>query len=997
MTISPAVRLSIGLVMFTMSVVLFADLLGVLPKKEAIVLDARKKVCESLAVQLSVSASSADTNIMNQTLRSFVERNEDVLAASMSRVDGTVVANFGDFAKFGAVATGHESSSDYVIVPVYEGETHWGSVNVEFTDAFSGGLLSGLQGTLLGTLLFVMLACYIGYFLILRKTLKVLDPRAVIPDRVRSAFNTLSEGVLIIDKKDQILMANDAFARKVEKNHESLIGLEASSLNWKKQDDNKTEDLPWKMSLKEGVNLIGVGLNLSTHDNGVRSLSVNSAPILDDEGRSRGALVTFDDITEVQETNQQLEKAVDNLVEHQLEITKKNSELEILAARDPLTGCYNRRVFFDYFEHMFREAKAAGGDLSCIMVDIDHFKSVNDRFGHSVGDEVIRMVADILNSHLRDDAIVGRYGGEEFCIALPGVGMEKAAAIAERLRLNIQIASKNSHRQRLNVTASFGVSTFNAAADKCTDMLDEADKALYRAKKYGRNRVKIWKDQDDGNEAVASHRDAETEQAMSESGGNNVRLQLLQRKISQLEDALQKKSDAEANISYTDPITGLPTRIILEDRLRHAIAFCERANSMVVVVILNIDMLSRINLAMGEEIGNAFLMEVSSRLKAITRRSDTVASMIVPGHSSPSLSRLRADEFALIFSGIDEIEAVSYIIKRIQEKFKGKIIAGKKDFYVTSTVGVALYPNDGSEPVELIENARTAQKHAKQSSSRNEFQFYSNEINQQVVEQMQLEVELLNALETEQLRLVYQPKLDMRTGVTHSMEALVRWEHPEKGMIGPLTFIPLAEKCGIIIELGEWILNTACKQIKTWVDMGAKNIRCSVNVSAHEFSDSDFLRRVKHALKSNELSARHLEIEITESAVLKDLDSASKIIDELRYLGVTVSLDDFGTGYSSFSYLGKLDFNWIKLDRSFLLEALGNARSRTMYESIVAMAKNVGFQVVCEGIETTEQYNFSRNLKVDEIQGYILSPPINADSMSVLLFSDKGNVSSIAV
>lgn len=994
MKLPPSIRLSIGLVMLTLSVILFADLFGLVPNQDHIELDSRKKVCESLAVQLSVYATNLDTPAMNQLLESFVDRNDDILAASMRKTDGELLAIIGKFSDNALRESKQESTAELVVVPVYAGEDHWGSVNVEFKGKYGTGLYGLTHNTRIVALIFITISCFAGYYFILRRALRILDPKSVVPDRVRSAFNALSEGVIIVDKKNQIIMANKAFAEKVDKDSDALMGMDASALNWSRRKEEMSEDMPWQHSIKHGKKQTGISLHLITPNDGIRNLSINSAPIVDDDGKARGALVTFDDITKVQETNEKLENAVDDLTRKQSEIARKNIELETLASRDSLTGCYNRRAFFDKFEMYFEYAVKNGEELSCIMLDIDHFKSVNDRFGHGVGDEVIAMVAGILNSYQRSNTLIGRYGGEEFCIVLNKTGLDSAMAVAERLRINIE--GSGAHNGQLKVTASFGVAGLNDGLERSAELVDRADIALYAAKEAGRNRVMQWKS---GLSAARKHRNTTAIEHVSETDElkytRKVQMEILENKIASLEAELKKRVDSVVSSSYTDSVTGLPTRIILEDRLQQALALAQRTNTIAVVAVLNIDMLSRITDAHGDEVGDAFLKEVANRLKAITRRSDTVASMVAPGHSGPSLSRLRGDEFALVFSGINEVESISNIVRRIQEKFKGKIQVDGREFYVSMSVGMSLFPADGEKASVLVEHARTAQKFAKQTNNKNSTAFYSSDINAKVIQQMELEADVHTALEQNQFTLVYQPKLDMKLGETHTVETLIRWEHPERGMLLPYVFISLAERSGMIIELGQWILRSACVQTKKWVDMGAKDIRTSVNVSAIEFTDDDFVLNVRSVLRDTGLSARHLEIEITESVVLKNFEDVAKKIEELRLMGVTMTLDDFGTGYSSFSYLGKLDFDWIKLDRVFLLEALSNDRSRMMYKGIVEMAHNAGFRVVSEGIEDKLQYEFVHELKVDELQGYILSRPVVAEEISNILFK-HGQVKKIA-
>jgi EAL domain-containing protein (putative c-di-GMP-specific phosphodiesterase class I) len=254
---------------------------------------------------------------------------------------------------------------------------------------------------------------------------------------------------------------------------------------------------------------------------------------------------------------------------------------------------------------------------------------------------------------------------------------------------------------------------------------------------------------------------------------------------------------------------------------------------------------------------------------------------------------------------------------------------------------------------------------------------------------MQLEVDMHNAIENNQFRLLYQPKLEMKTGGIRSMEALIRLDHPEKGLMTPNRFIPVAEKTGLIVDIGKWSLHTVCKQAAVWVGMGAADLRVSVNISGVEFTNDAFVDNVKQALKQNNLAASHLELEVTETAVMNDLEKSARLIEELRYLGVTITMDDFGTGYSSFSYLGNLKFDWIKIDRNFLLDSTRHKHSKTLYDGMVAMAHEIDLKVVAEGVEKQAEYNYAHKIGVDEIQGYIISKPVDADEAERILFSNN--------
>ena len=789
-----------------------------------------------------------------------------------------------------------------------------------------------------------------------------------------------------------------AFAEKVNQNSDDLLGVNASSLKWKyinKEEQDIGIKMPWIYAIKEGVKKIDVALKLSTSGSGVLSLSTNCAPIHDDKGKTRGALVTFDDVTQMQETNVLLENAVGRLQKNESEIKRKNSELEVLATRDPLTGCYNRRAFFDLFETAYDESEKTKKSLTCIMLDIDHFKSVNDRFGHAVGDEAICLIANVLNHCEHENAIVGRYGGEEFCVALPETDMDEASDLAEQLRKTIQSISKGFCAKDVTITSSFGVSSKSDLVSNCSQILEQADKALYIAKESGRNKVIRW---NNGNAVTSFNEtlkfdiaDKKNQASQQDTTDENGKVSLPQSKVDALQNQLCElgKSDELYETASIDAITKLPSQLIFMDRVNQSIAYSIRwSDKFMAVATINVDMYSRINETMGKDIGNDFIREVSRRLKGILRRTDTVASLTSPGQAGSSFSRLKDDEFALLLTGLNDLESLSYIIKRIQNKFSGKIDVSGNELYVTTCIGLAVFPQDGEDADTLIKNSRRAQQQAKAQKGRNNYQFYSPSDNSKIVDKMQLEIACHNAIEEQQFVLFYQPKLDVKSGDITSVEALIRWQHPTKGMMLPDAFIPVAEKTGMILDLGKWCLLEACKQTKQWVDMGATNLRTSVNVSAVEFADDDFKDNVLNALKISGLDPSNLEIEITESTIMNDIKSAYRLVEDLRFHGVTITLDDFGTGYSSLSYFGSLKLDWLKLDRSFLVDAMENERSKVIYSSIVKMAHKTGVKVVSEGVETREEYSYIKGLTVDELQGYLVSKPVDAEAVKMILFPD---------
>lgn len=487
--ISPSLRISTTLALFTVSLLLVSDLLGLVPNRADTKLDARKKVCELLAVQLSMAATRSEYALVRETVRAFVERDPDVVSAAIRTADGTIMAQAGDPSWRW---TDVWLPPTWIKVPVFQGNRHWGNVAVSFIPHGASTLFGMLKDSVYGLAIFVAVTGFLGYLFVVRRALRELDPAAVIPERVKAAFDTLTEGVLVLDEKAQIVLANGAFAGKTGCSSSWLIGRKLSELDWI---GPKDRDLPWIEAPNGDRIQTGVPLRLKVQDGDLRSFSVNASLILDDQKLKRGTLVTFDDITELERKNTELHQTVAKLRDSENEVRQKAEQLHRLATRDPLTGCFNRRSFFDAFESLFQDAKRERLALSCIMTDVDHFKAINDNHGHAVGDEAIKFVAELLGSKSRSNDIVGRYGGEEFCILLPGLNREQTRVIAERIRIAVEQESAIRFASTLRFTASFGVSSLSDGAGNPKDLIEQADQALYLAKRGGRNRIICWSDQ----------------------------------------------------------------------------------------------------------------------------------------------------------------------------------------------------------------------------------------------------------------------------------------------------------------------------------------------------------------------------------------------------------------------------------------------------------------------------------------------------------------------
>ena len=499
--VSAAVRISIGLVCLAVGVLLTARALGLLPDPSQSILDGRKQLCEAIAVQCSLAARGKDTSAVEQTAAAIVHRNPDVLSIAVRRADGEILLEAGKHRRRWKSMAGDASSPTQAKVPVYKGDERWGTVEVRFRPLSEGGIRGFLLSQTFHLAVFVAMASFLVYLLFLRKALQYLDPSSVIPDRVKAMLDALAEGVLVVDKSERIVLANRSFAETIGQSAASLQGKRASSLGWQQvRCEEAPVEYPWCRAISEGSAAMGSQLGLPTDSGGARTFTINSAPILANDGSTRGALATFDDVTAIEQKNLQLREMLETLKRSRDEVDGQNRELMLLATIDPLTGCLNRRSFFRTFETQWSAAKRHDYHLGCVMIDIDHFKSINDKYGHGAGDRVLQQIAEAIKSSARKSDVVCRYGGEEFCILLPHSDIEKAATAAERYRLAIELTNCGGIR----VAGSLGAASTDLGAQDLRELLNQADMALYAAKRAGRNRVIRWDEMSEESKAEKS-------------------------------------------------------------------------------------------------------------------------------------------------------------------------------------------------------------------------------------------------------------------------------------------------------------------------------------------------------------------------------------------------------------------------------------------------------------------------------------------------------------
>jgi diguanylate cyclase (GGDEF)-like protein/PAS domain S-box-containing protein len=477
-------------VIVTSSIILGLDLAGLIPSLRNAQIESRLQLCEILAIQTTGAAEKSDYSTIHLALLAAVRRNEEVLSAALRSADGRLLVVAGDHQELWSPESESGSTVTHARVPIFKDGNAWATIEVRFDQFSSSGLLQSLwERPLLRLIAVIATLGFISYALYIRRTLRHLDPSAVIPTRVQAALDVMMEGVLLIDEHERIVLANHSFAKQAGRSPASLMGVTPSSLDWRLPGSNDPlAEPPWLQTLSEARSVTGVRLLLPTEGEATRCFTVNSAPVFDGSGRAKGAIVTFDDVTELEEKSAELEQAVHELEKSQDEIRLQNEELQLLARTDPLTGVANRRYFFSSFEEAFEVACSERRVFSCLMADIDHFKRINDEYGHATGDEVIRLVTGSMKSVIRSSDAICRYGGEEFCIALLDTSIDGAATAAERIRQRID----SPGFARMPVTVSFGVTVNTFGAKNLAELISQADEALFVAKRSGRNRVIRW-------------------------------------------------------------------------------------------------------------------------------------------------------------------------------------------------------------------------------------------------------------------------------------------------------------------------------------------------------------------------------------------------------------------------------------------------------------------------------------------------------------------------
>ncbi len=961
--------LASSLVLLSLSVLFMADLFGLKTSSMDNSKETRKVVAEALAIQLSTLASQGEVAEVQSTISHFVLRNNDVHAAAMIRDTGVVVAQIGDMSQFDESVSG--STPTQLRIPIYQGSASWGEVHVVF-EAVASRWREAVAYVFIAFFSLVSFTAFLG------RALVQLDPGKAVPGRVDSAMNLFNAGVVVLDGNLRIVMANKSAELMAESDSKDLIGDTLDSWSWKR--DTDWEAL-WKSTLETGVSVSDHHMTLETRTGEERSVLVSCVFVGDNDSEAKGVLVTLDDVTTLENQNRSLTTMVERLRESQLVIEEKNRDLKLLATTDGLTGIDNRRSLMLSLEELYSAAIIHEAPLSCIMTDIDFFKQVNDTYGHKVGDDVIVACAGVLKSLAREQDVVGRYGGEEFVMVLPGLNAAAAAEVAERARVATLALAYGDELPLESLSSSYGVADLTSGVANSPALVDAADSCLYLAKEQGRNRVVVFDPQ--GMESVASIEPVLPSPTVavvpsSTSDHYQARMLELQKMIEQRDDQLNRMNEYDAN-------TGIPLRKVFLQRAEAELVSSARSDALVGIISFGFRDMDRLISKFGYVLCQELLNEVIERLQNDLRSTDLV-SMLSEEHS---LSRLTLNEYAVLLSSLSDATSAMIIVTRLKRMLAKPFFVSGEKVYIGASIGIAVSESGEQDADSLLSEANEARSSAHAMPDKISHVFSQKRLQEASVDYIQLESDLYDALDNDDIETWFQPKYDLSNECVVGMEALLRWKHQTRGFVSPEVFVAVAEANGLIDRLTHKVLSASLRQIIVWRAMGFDQLKVSVNMSPMQLRAHTLVDETLQQLRSAGVDGCQLEIELTETSVLENVENARKDLARLRDAGVGIAIDDFGTGYTSLSLLAELPLDVVKIDRSFISAIDTGVRTRAVVGSVIGMSHALGLRVVAEGVECMGQMELLRQLGCDEVQGYFVSRPLPADEITAFLVNQQ--------
>lgn len=948
---SHVTRLAISLILLTFTVLFMADFLGLRGDIDSLQRQSRKIVAEALTVQLSTLASLSDHKAVQYALSEFVQRNEQIVAAGLDTVSGGTLASYGatellDFHHTGSTAT-------RMRVPILADGRAWGEVRIAFAPVYGNRIDLQYFG-------FILLGLVVSYFLFLRRALIQLDPSRVVPGRVNTAFEMFSEGVVLLDDQSRILLVNGAGEKILGDTSQNIIGKRLD--NWPWQESEQAQP-PWTSVLQTGVDII----DLPMHLKGTRRQSLMVTCSMVGEGLQdvRGVMVTLDDVTEIEQKNLELSRSLRKLRDSQESITRKNEELRAQATQDPLTGLLNRRALMLELEREHANMQRNGNTLICLMIDIDHFKRINDTLGHGAGDEVICAVANSLVQQCRRGDVAGRFGGEEFVLVLPATDSIQAGEIVERVLNGIRALGRDVTVPVDSLSASIGYAEHPGDDTDLVAFLDMADQALYMSKENGRDRATLYDRQ-----AVEAHRLAAREKPAQATIETQTRVIELEALVD------QRNRDLKILREY-DELTGVPKKDLFVNALEREMKRSRRFNSSIGILSVEIRNLNRIIGSFGHTACDQLVRDFVTRLQDGLRSSDLVAVI----DDEYSVSRMAGNEYGVLLTDLEQSNQVLPVITRLRRLLVAPFEIDGDRIHLGASIGISLYSGDEETASQLVEQAMQARQLAAATNEKVSHSFATDHLDAMSRNYIALESDLYEAVERGEIELHFQPKFDVARRLVSGLEVLARWNHQERGYISPADFIPIAENNGLIHDIFALVLDKTLRQLNTWRNQGLVPIRVSINISPSQLREPMLVSNILTAISAANVPAAQIEIELTETSIIESPQRARIVLGQLRHAGLSVSMDDFGTGYTSLALLAELPLDAVKIDRSFIIAMSESERSRTIVESVISMAQTLKLWVVAEGVETEEQLAILTRLGCNEIQGFLISRPLPANEI----------------
>lgn len=967
-------KLALSITLLVLSIISIASLIGLFPDKETFQIEARAHVAEALTIQLAVAASKDRFDIVEGTISAVQRRESHVRSIALRGSSGSLLASTPGHDGFWADANPDKSTKTHIRVAIDSDDTHWGTLEVVFDPVGSSFSLFGIPFSFLLFSVFTGGFCLVAIYFLLQLSLRQLNPGRLVPSRVQSAFDSLSDGIAVVDEKDEILLINRSLADIICDYENDNLGKKLSDLLWRyRKNEGQTSEFPWLTALRENRTIRDVAMNLRSGSGAIVNVLVNASPISTSANSVNGALVTFKDVTVIERKNQDLSLAYAKLQRSESEIAKQNSQLKYLASHDPLTSCLNRRSFFEEFQGKYEASATTGQPLMCLMIDIDHFKSVNDTYGHAVGDSVIKGLAQLLRQTCRKGDIVGRYGGEEFCMLLDGADESSAAEVAEYLRQEAKAQSGVWLGNDRSLSISIGIAPADLDAGSINNAVDHADQALYAAKESGRDRAIQW------------HPD---------SFANVAKDEVVQ--TMKLQGAEQDSSRVRASIELSTPSE------TFVEKLEISVGQSKQDQKSVGVICVSVDSLEEQISGDDPETDSTAISTVDKRLTSIIQESEFISLM--PGNEPASLVKFDGSRFLIAITQIDDPVCVSWIMQRLADKLPMPANAASQVGPIRFSLGASLYPKDGLNSEELIECAVLAQKKALELGGNKAFRMFAGDMTDADQRQLLIEKGIRDAIERNEFSLYFQPIVDLITGEVACAEVLLRSSNTSLKGTSIDVVIQVAEKTGLIHELSSYVFKTTFSIINGWKNSGIQLPLISINLSAEQLKSEDVVIDLLGLVEAYQIDPSAIQFEMTETAMVTDIERTADILRTLQNYGFHIALDDFGTGQSTLSHLLKINPDTIKIDRSFIQSLTSNRTNQLLVSTISDLSRKIGAKVVAEGVETQEQLTMLMEIGCPYVQGYWLSRPLPAQVFEdwLLLFSagdpemkNRGNSSAV--